>query len=76
METHLLVFGFKALSIRVTSITDKDTINAHIIDQEVYPRYLFLHFLTFRALLVCEELLSQLQEGVVKWTQSLKSILF
>ena len=76
METHLLVFDFKALSIRVTSVTDKDTINTHIIDEEVYPGYLFLHLLTFRALLVCEELLSQLQEGVVKWTQSLKSIIF
>ena len=32
LETHLLVFDFKALSIRVTSVTDKDTINAHIID--------------------------------------------
>ena len=36
LETHLLVFGFKALSIRVTSVTDKNTINAYIIDQEVY----------------------------------------
>ena len=32
LETHFLVFDFKALSIRVTSVTDKDTINAHIID--------------------------------------------
>ena len=60
LETHLLVIDFNALSIRVTSVTHKDTINAHIIDEEVYPGYLFLHLLTFRALLVCEELLGQL----------------
>ena len=27
LETHLLVFDFKTLSIRVTSVTDKNTIN-------------------------------------------------
>ena len=41
LETHLLVFDFKALSIRVTSVTDKNTINAYIIDQEVYMDIFF-----------------------------------
>ena len=40
LETHLLVIDFKALSIRVTSVTDKDTINAYIIDQEVYSAWI------------------------------------
>ena len=34
------MFDFKALSFRVTSVTDKDTINAYIIDKEIYPGYL------------------------------------
>ena len=67
LETHLPVTDFKALSIRVTSVTDKDTINAYIIDQEVYSAWIsfflflfFFHSLTFRVLLVCEEVLGQL----------------
>ena len=40
LETHLPVTDFKALSIRVTSVTDKDTINAYIIDQEVYSAWI------------------------------------
>ena len=62
LETHLLVFDFKALSIRVTSVTDKNTINAYIIDQEVYMDifFFFLHLLTFRSSLICEEVLGQL----------------
>ena len=52
LETYFLLFDFKALSIRVTSVTDKDTINTYIIDKEIYPGYLFLHLLTFRASLV------------------------
>ena len=70
LETHLPVTDFKALSIRVTSVTDKDTINAYIIDQEVYSAWIsfffvfvfvfFFYFLTFRVLLVCEEVLGQL----------------
>ena len=44
LETHLLVFDFKALSIRVTSVTDKDTINAYIIDQEVYSAWISFFF--------------------------------
>ena len=63
LETHLLVFDFKALSIRVTSVTDKNTINAYIIDQEVYSAWIsffFLHLLTFRSSLICEEVLGQL----------------
>ena len=53
LETHLPVTDFKALSIRVTSVTDKDTINAYIIDQEVYSAwisfflFLFLFFFLF-----------------------------
>ena len=53
LETHLLVIDFDALSIRVTSVTDKDTINAYIIDQEVYSAwisfflFLFLFFFSF-----------------------------
>ena len=53
LETHLLVIDFNALSIRVTSVTDKDTINAYIIDQEVYSAwisfflFLFLFFFLF-----------------------------
>ena len=44
LETHLLVFDFKALSIRVTSVTDKNTINAYIIDQEVYSAWIPFFF--------------------------------
>ena len=51
LETHLLVIDFNALSIRVTSVTDKDTINAYIIDQEVYSAwisfFLFLFLFSF-----------------------------
>ena len=51
LETHLPVTDFKALSIRVTSVTDKDTINAYIIDQEVYSAwisfFLFLFLFSF-----------------------------
>ena len=44
LETHLPVTDFKALSIRVTSVTDKDTINAYIIDQEVYSAWISFFF--------------------------------
>ena len=48
LETHLLVFDFKALSFRFTSVTDKNTINAYFIDQEVYFAWIsFFFFFAF-----------------------------
>ena len=47
LETHLLVIDFNALSIRVTSVTDKDTINAYIIDQEVYSAWISFFLFLF-----------------------------